>query len=110
MKGRPSCWKITSWPNWKDSIVGYSPWPLPAHVPISQASRAQLGWMFSGISNGIGSALSRVGGGVGGIHLALHPAQQQHGHHADGEHGGCHHHDDEGFHAGESRVEPCAVS
>ena len=48
MNGRPSCWKISSWPNWKLSIVSYSPCPLPAHVPSSQASRAQLGWMFVG--------------------------------------------------------------
>ena len=58
MNGRPSCWKITSWPNWNFSIVGYSPCPLPAQRPMIQASRAQSGWMFSGISNGIGWASS----------------------------------------------------
>ncbi len=40
MNGRPSCWKMISWPNWKSSMSGYSPWPLPAQVPISQASGA----------------------------------------------------------------------
>src|SRR3954454_1545472 len=59
MNGRPSCWKTTSWPNWNFSIPGYSPCPLPAQVPISHARRAVLGWMFSGISNGMPRSLGR---------------------------------------------------
>src|SRR5262245_21192264 len=59
MNGRPSCWKTISWPNWNFSIPGYSPWPLPAQRPISHASRAVSGWMFSGISKGMATSLGR---------------------------------------------------
>src|SRR6478672_5138601 len=104
MNGRPSCWKISSWPNWKGSIVGYSPCPLPAQVPSSHASGAQLGWMFSGISKGMGLTLLGVGRG----HVASHPAQRDQGDRSDAEHGRGQHHDEEGFHVRESMVEPCA--
>src|SRR4051812_35925269 len=98
MNGRPSCWKISSWPNWNGSIVGYSPCPLPAQVPSIHASGAQRGWMFSGISNGMRRSLLGVGGIYGGVHGALEAAYGVQRERSDPEYGHRDHHDEEGFH------------
>ena len=79
---------------------GYSPCPLPAHVPSSQASRAQFGWMFSGISNGM--RVSAPGSrSVGSIVFFMRRSADQR-HHSDAQHGRRQHHDEEGFHDGQS--------
>ena len=86
MNGRPSCWKISSWPNWKRLDRGVL--AVPVAGPGAEQPRQPGAVGVDVLGDLERHRVSAPGGrGVGRVHGAPHPAQRHQGHHSDAEHG-----------------------